>query len=130
MKEAKDIKAPNGAMHAVLYPFLAMRAIDVGYAVALHGSVGHDLDLIAVPWTDAAVSAEELVEHLCRTMDDQVFIYDGSAVGHQRNGVWGEKPHGRRVWSLHLKSWSGSFIDVSVMPRTGDGATLNPEEKA
>lgn len=35
----------------------------------------------------------------------------------KHNGSEGLKPHGRRVWSLHLKAWSGSYIDLSVMPR-------------
>lgn len=111
-KEFAELKAPNGAMHAILYPFLAMRCADVGYALTIHGSVGRDLDLVAIPWTTAAVSAEELVEHVCKTMDDQVFFSDAD-----KNGKHGEKPHGRRCWSLHLKAWTGSFIDLSVMPR-------------
>jgi len=36
-----------------------------GYAIGIHGSQGpKDLDLIAAPWTPAAVSAEELIAAL------------------------------------------------------------------
>jgi len=31
---------------------------DCGYAIAPHGSLARDLDVIAVPWTEDAVSAE------------------------------------------------------------------------
>jgi hypothetical protein len=35
-----------------------------GYALALHGSLGRDVDLLAVPWVESAVSADALVEAL------------------------------------------------------------------
>lgn len=105
-------KPLKGPMYAMLYPFMADRAHECGYALALHGTLARDLGLVAVPWTDKATSAEDLVENLIKYLDDTVMLFD-----QDRNGQEGLKPHGRRCWSLHLKAWVGAYIDLSVMPR-------------
>jgi hypothetical protein len=74
-----------------------------GYALALHGSMQRDLDAIAVPWDECPVSAEFLVEHVCKRM--------GLTVGPNSPS---EKPHGRRVWTLLVLDIG--FIDLSVLP--------------
>ena len=45
---------------AALYPDLAAICISHGYALAVHGSLARDFDLIAVPWA-AQTSPPELV---------------------------------------------------------------------
>lgn len=45
------------AVYAHLYPSLVVDARELGYALALHGSMARDLDLVAIPWTDDAASA-------------------------------------------------------------------------
>lgn len=125
------MKAANSApVFACLYPGLCDVARAHGYALAVHGSVATDLDLIAIPWTDEAVSADEvkdaLMAHIgaCGYSDllrrdglpeDQVQqimarkesrLLDGSEV----------KPHGRRSWNLYMGA--GMKVDLSVMPAT------------
>jgi hypothetical protein len=93
---------------------------EVGYAIAVHGSLARDLDIVAIPWTEQAVEPLELVKRLSDAVE-----------GHLRNeitkGPNGEdvfregetpvfKPHGRLAWSIHLE-YSGLYVDVSVMPR-------------
>lgn len=78
-----------------------------GYALALHGSMQHDLDAIAVPWTKRAVSAETLVKRVCESMG--LLIAEGSPTA---------KNHGRMAWSLLLGRVG--FVDFSVMPRRTD----------
>lgn len=85
-----------------------------GYAIAVHGSEMRDLDLIAVPWTDEATSAETLVAEIVRLT--------GGRIGQEPDTA---RPHGRRSWSIHLNNEHtlGNFkpvlpyIDLSVMPR-------------
>lgn len=51
------MKPANPApFYACLYPALCDRAREHGYALAIHGTVATDLDLIAVPWTTAATA--------------------------------------------------------------------------
>lgn len=109
----------NATAFALLIPCLMKAGREVGYAVAVHGSLARDLDIVAIPWTDEAESAERLVMHLVAAVD-----------GRLRNGARKEgeewvrvpasepviKPHGRLVWVVHV-GHDGLYIDISVMPR-------------
>jgi len=90
---------------AMIYMRLAEVAKECGYALALHGSMRRDLDVVAIPWTEDAVEAEELVRRLLA----------GSSACLRPNSAIVSKPHGRRCWMLHLGG--GPYIDLSVMPR-------------
>lgn len=76
-----------------------------GYAIAIHGSMQRDLDVIAVPWTTKAVQPKTLVKRLCDGLD---LMFDAS-----RNPT--EKPHGRLAWSLHPNSGGSCWLDLSVI---------------
>ena len=87
-------------------------AREKGYAIGLHGSLARDIDLIAVPWTDEAATADDLVAAIQATVEEHgphriAFISPNSPA---------EKPHGRRAWSI--VTGGGPFIDLSVMPRS------------
>lgn len=83
-----------------------------GYALAVHGSLQTDMDLVAIPWTDDAATAYDLMEAIrqwaCSVM--------ATMFGEQAcvNGPE-DKPHGRIAWSLSIGGVS--VIDLSVMPR-------------
>ena len=77
-----------------------------GYAIALHGSMTKDMDVIAVPWTKRALRAQTMVRRMCEAMD---LSFD-----HESNPS--KRPHGRRAWSLVFDNGCG-YIDLSVMPR-------------
>lgn len=85
-------------------------ARECGYAVGLHGSMKRDCDLIAVPWTDEAVLAFDLIYRLCEALHAQVL---GPVAG---------KPHGRLGWILQVDGYV-KVIDISVVPRSQDRAT-------
>lgn len=89
-----------------IYPQLVEVARSHGYALALHGSLQRDLDLIAVPWTEAAIAPLELILKL-----GEVFDLEPNHPIEQP----GQKPHGRLSWTLPL--WWGAYLDISVMPR-------------
>lgn len=105
-------------MYAALATTLREVARAKGYALAVHGSMATDLDLIAAPWTDEAVGAHDLA------------IAIATAVGCPLSAPT-EKPHGRLSWSISLDApafWSfdknrverhlsNVWIDLSVMPR-------------
>ena len=42
--------------YSVLYARMASIAATLGYALTLHGSMIRDCDMVAVPWTEEAVS--------------------------------------------------------------------------
>ena len=105
---------------AYLYDALVPVAREHGYALALHGSMTRDLDLIAVPWTEEASSANALIAAINEVADGYVIPY---AMGNEvREGSVPEpKPHGRLAWAIHMKGQP--YIDISVMPLAarGDG---------
>lgn len=83
-------------------------ARELGYALAVHGSLTRDVDIVAVPWTDDAAPAELLVDAVVRAVD-------GSQ--HTDPDPGKERPHGRRSWSIVLPGFGNTYLDVSVMPR-------------
>lgn len=118
----KDVSP--AATYVAMIPPLTEAAREVGYALAVHGSMGRDLDLVAVPWTEEAVGAEALIMRLLAAAG---FLHahlphrQDKAADDQANGdVAAVKPHGRRAWSIHFDN--GLYLDVSVMPRDCDGA--------
>ena len=95
----------------LLEPIRALARVK-GYAVAVHGSVARDIDLVAVPWTDDAASAEDLVSAVHDAVRSKL---DGAGYIPPDDTRGAKKPHGRRAWTIILGS--GVYIDLSVMPR-------------
>lgn len=129
--------ATRGPIFACLYPGLCEVARRYGYALALHGTLVGDMDLIAVPWTGEAVDAVTLKDALMRHIgacgydallerDSPWLTADQRRQVCERQGIGLEgdhscKPHGRIAWNLHL--WAGTKVDLSVLPRLpGTGA--------
>ena len=123
------MKDPNRApFYVCMYHGLCVVARNKGYALAMHGSVITDMDLVAIPWTDEAIPAEELM----LALKDHIGAVDYRALL-ERDCEWASqeeldamvrnskdkapefKPHGRLAWNLYL--YHGCKIDLSVMPR-------------
>lgn len=92
-----------------MYHALCDTARKHGYALAIHGTVTQDLDLIAVPWTDEAAPAAVVVEALRRH-----FAYVETVPAELRTEQATPKPHGRLAWNLYLDH--GGKVDLSVLP--------------
>lgn len=106
-----------------------------GYAIAVHGSMATDLDLIAAPWTDGASDAEALVDAVCARLNGYVPL-------NMAGSPFNEKPHGRRAYSIHFEPseepmmkalpddlWQNAlhaYIDLSVMPKTSKALDSQP----
>jgi len=114
---------------AALLPDLIITAREYGYALALHGSVARDLDLVAIPWIPEAWDAPDLVEALRKTAE-RVSPNKVAFIHKDRPGRDPEqKPHGRLAWAIHLGR--GVYIDLSVIPKLPSPADPGaPEVKA
>ena len=104
--------------YAALYPQLRQVARGHGYALALHGSLTKDLDVVAIPWTEHASSQVELVKALVDASGGHLLhtgsrIVDGVAA---RVPAGCPRPHGRTSWTIMLNGRAG-YIDLAVMPR-------------
>lgn len=96
------------ALYCQLFPELVEIANFKGWALAIHGSIQRDLDLVAVPWVESASPEQELVDAFVEQL--------AGVLAQHRAGTAAPKPHGRRAYTIILRG--GAFIDLSVMPRT------------
>lgn len=110
------MKTPTIApAYAGLYAGLCEVAREHGYCLAIHGSLEHDMDVVACPWTDEASDADTLAAAL----------YERVKWIASRHDEWPIKSdtraHGRRTWFFPLlqapPSEGRSGIDLSIMPR-------------
>jgi hypothetical protein len=109
MKDKSEIKIEGKPVfYAILYNSMRQAALDCGYALALHGSMHSDMDLMAMAWTEDAKSEEELI----KVIDNCI----GETIWKQCNFKWEriEKPHGRVSYIISIIG--GWFIDLSIMP--------------
>jgi hypothetical protein len=119
------------------------RGRELGYAIAVHGTLKRDIDLVAIPWTDEAVSARELCEAIFKVVETVCgHAHYSWYMSDPRRGPWdmenkvskgvgdanfardytlagapGRKPHGRLGWVINLTMEEGPYIDLAVMPR-------------
>jgi hypothetical protein len=100
-------------MYATLLPPLSEAARSVGYALAVHGSMSRDLDVVAVPWTDEAADPRTLIAALMAICGGDLGRVNGAG---KRVDLPEAKPHGRLAWVIFLPGGE-AYIDLSVMPR-------------
>lgn len=81
-----------------------------GYALAVHGSLNYDIDLVACPWRDNPIDAASLAETIRKTAEAII----GIAEIRESDKLPEKKPCGRLGWSFYLGG--GPYIDLSVMP--------------
>lgn len=116
MTAEKKMTAPPPC-YAVLYPPLVEIARRHGYALAVHGSMSRDFDLVAVPWEADAGEPLPMIDEMKAAVQG---VYAHPEVDHLlKDGHRTSKPHGRSAWSIHLttKGADGPYLDISVMPR-------------
>ena len=116
--ESKLTKSPLPAIYVALMPMLKEIARLHGYALAAHGSMERDLDLIAIPWKEDALPEVELVEAIRVSIGGH---RPGTDIKYKRETPE-KKPHGRLAWSFYFdekraRIEEGPYIDISVMPR-------------
>ena len=105
MKTADQIKPNYAPLYCVaLYPKLAYIFHQWGYALAVHGSMARDFDLIAVPWEDTAASPDVVLQ---KVLKEFALTIVGEPV---------KKMHGRLAYTLSV-GFGECACDLSFMPR-------------
>ncbi|SAJ95501.1 hypothetical protein UA18_02426 [Burkholderia multivorans] len=108
-------------VYCSLYPEFAEIARKYGYALAIHGSLARDMDLVAIPWTESAGNPQAVVD----TIVSEFSIT-------QANG-WTTREHGRLVTTLVI-AFGDCFVDLSFMPVSAPAdageARLTDEQRA
>lgn len=104
MKTAEQVKPNYGPVYAAaMYPGLAEIFIKHGYALAVHGSLARDFDLIAVPWAETVSPPDEVLKA----------VFSKYAV--HEVGEAGNKNHGRTCYTISV-GFGECAIDLSFLP--------------
>lgn len=90
-------------IYCALYPELAEICREHGYALAVHGSMARDFDLVAIPWIEVPSDPQVVVDEIVKTF---AIKQTGNPEMHE---------HGRLVYTLSV-SFGECFLDLSFMP--------------
>lgn len=91
-------------LYCALYPAVAEICRKHGYALAIHGSMGRDFDLICVPWAEKVSAPDEVLKDITTEF----------AVGEPL-----QKNHGRLSYAVSV-SFGECFFDMSFLPTPAD----------
>lgn len=106
-------------------PKICSVARKCGYAIAVHGSMQRDLDIIAMPWVPHALKPETLVIRI----EKELTGYSHARGYWRLDGKMAGKPHGRLAYAIpiaHLNSQfenpmlRHAYIDLSLRPPLPD----------
>lgn len=101
-------KQPGFApVYCALYPQLAKTVRAHGYALAIHGSLFRDFDLVCVPWIQHPSAPQDVVDALC------------AAHWLKQAGPPEQKLHGRIAYMISI-AYGECAIDLSFMPMDTD----------
>ena len=92
-------------VYCALYPELADLVRKHGYALAIHGTLGRDMDLIAVPWVSLPDEPKTVVDAITTKFAVK-----------ETGGPAEIREHGRLVYTLSL-AFGECFIDLSFTPK-------------
>ncbi len=95
--------ATYAPMYAALYPSLAEIARTHGWALAVHGTLGRDMDLICVPWIEAPSEPAEVVREITNEFNIRTV------------GEPDTTHHGRERWTISI-GFGECFLDLSFTP--------------
>ena len=90
-------------LYCAMYPEIAEVVRAHGYALAVHGSLARDFDLIAIPWTESPSVPLDVIDAITQT-------FALEPIGNQTI-----KEHGRMVYTMRI-SFGQCFLDLSFMP--------------
>lgn len=96
--------ATYAPMYCALYTKLAEIARKHGYAMAVHGTLARDMDLMCIPWTEAPSEPKDVVQEITKTFYIRTI------------GEPDTTHHGRERWTVSV-GFGECFLDISFMPR-------------
>ena len=86
-----------------MYPELSEICHENGYALAVHGSLQRDFDLVAIPWVENPSLPNDVIERIVK-------VFAVNTIGEPETRL-----HGRLVYSISV-GWGDCFFDFSFMP--------------
>lgn len=107
--KSRELVVTNGraVFYASMWEDFRKAALDCGWALGLHGSLANDMDIMAMPWTQNANSAEEMVKAIegCLTIPDKALHFE------TKKSI--DKPNNRTVFTVHI--FADFYLDINVI---------------
>lgn len=104
MKDRESVTTNGKAVfYAAIWNDLRQAAMDKGWALALHGSLASDMDIMAMPWAKDATTDVEMIESLKGCFTDANCI----------NVEVSDMPNNRRVYTFSI--WADFYLDINVI---------------
>ena len=103
----REIITSNGkaVFYAAIYEDLKNAALDVGWALGIHGSLASDMDIMAMAWTEDATDIHGFIDAIRNCFTEPLEIglnFDDKS-----------KPNNRVVITLSI--WSDFYLDINVI---------------
>ena len=99
------------AFYAAMWDDIRECAMNCGWAVALHGSLKSDMDIMAMPWTEDAIRFTDMVDKIVK-------LFDGNDLTKNFMITYSEKPHNRIVATIPI--WADFYLDISAINEKND----------
>ncbi len=96
----------SAVFYTIMWPSFRNAALDLGWTLALHGSMANDMDIMAMPWIEDAKPVEDLIKALSDCIGHTIWKDH-----HFKPGF--DKPNGRKVYTLSI--FTDFYIDLSVI---------------
>lgn len=108
MKSREHVVTNGRAIfYAAMWNDFRQAALNKGWALALHGSLASDMDIMAMPWTDKAEPVWEMIWALKKCFDEPKKI----------DVTETDMPNNRRVFTLSI--WADFYLDINVIKPCG-----------
>ena len=105
MTKSREHVTTNGraVFYASMWNDFRQAALDCGWALALHGSLANDMDIMAMPWTENATSSIDMIMAIKKCFDNPRKI----------NLSISPMPNNRKVYTLSI--WADFYLDINVI---------------
>ena len=108
MKSREHVVTNGRAVfYACLWEDFRKSALDCGWALGLHGSLSSDMDIMAMPWTEDATTADIMIDKLNDCFDKP----EGIHWMVKKDAV--TKKNNRVVYTIPI--WSDFYLDINVI---------------
>lgn len=104
MTKSREHITNNGraVFYASIWPDIRDAALDCGWALALHGSLSNDMDIMAMPWTTEAIHPLEMILKLKKCFSDSKIDVTETPM-----------PNNRMVYTLSI--WADFYLDINII---------------
>lgn len=102
-------KRERKKLYASILPMIKQLGIVQGYAIAVHGSMTRDFDIVAIPWRKKVMDPDTFAFFMHRMLCAYPYTIE------QIKKRAEKKPHGRIAYDLIL-GHNGAYVDLSIIP--------------